>query len=278
MAVVNLKQELWMATIVTLLEKASTAMATSNTNIVRGKGADTYHIIGTAEVTTQDTPAVGTAITYSEVSDTNTDFLHNLDKTFGIVIPDRDKLESMSGWEALYSQRGGYQLRNDFDVAALGDHATWTDATGVPTTVGTDASGIPDFYSSIAEQLDSADLPPEGRYVIVNPNVIQATRLWLAAKGTVLGDQVSINGFVTRIFGMDVLMSRNLTTVTTTVHGRAGVYGEGVAANVLGVQEIEMLRDKDEWNSYIRGRLIAGYKTYAAARVFDVSFEDQVLA
>jgi len=277
MAVVNLKQELWAATIVTLLEKTSTIVGVSNRDIIETDGADTYRIVGIGEVTTQDTPAVGTAITYSQVTDTNQSFTHNVDKTFGIIIPDRDVLESMEGWEALYSQRGGYQLRNEFDAAALGDFINWSSTTGVPTTVGADASGIPDFFSSLAENMDSADLPGGGRYIIVNPSMVQALRIWFADKGTDIGDDVSVNGAVANVFGIDVFMSRNLTNLTGIDQGLAGVKGQGIAINVLTPDLIETLRDKDGWENYVRGRLIAGYKTYQSDRVFRVAHGDNVL-
>jgi len=283
MAIQYAQQELWANTIVELLKKSLRAVAVANTNVVQTATGDKMHIVGMSDVTVADTPAVGTALTYAQATDTDTEFTYNVDKAFAINAPDKDVRQTSINWQQMYAQRGAYKLAEAVDAAVFSDHASWTTnsyETGTTEwTLGTDGSGVPTLFSSLNKQMNDLNLPSVGRYVVLPSNGIQAIELYLGSKGTQLGDVASSNGYKGKLHGLDVYHSNNLTSATSVTHGLAGVAGDGIAyGQQINPQDIEVMRDKDEFSNFIRGRVLAGYKVYNGARCIDVNLADTLLA
>ncbi len=282
MAIDAQKQELWSATISELLKKSLRAAAIANTNVVNTSTGDKMHIVGMSDVAVASTPAVGSALTYAEATDSDTEFTYNVDQYFAINAPDKDIRQTTINWQQIYAQRGAYKLAEAVDAAVFSDHASWTTdsyETGTTEwTLGTAGAQVPELFASINAQMNDLNMASEGRYIVLPTNGIQAIELYLGSKGTQLGDVVSTNGYKGKLHGLNVYHSNNLTSATSVTHGLAGVAGDGIAyGQQINPSDIEMLRDKDEFSNFIRGRVLAGYKVYEGARCIDVNLADALL-
>lgn len=271
------KPEVWAQSIVDNIRLNSVAVALSNRNVVANKSGDKFHILGLNATSTQ-TQADGTDITYSEVTGTDTEFTYNLKKANGVLIYDTDAVQTDVNFQNAVIDDMGYQLTQDYDSAVLGDYATWT-SYGTDEVVGTDAAGIPDLCADIALQMDEAGMRQDGRFLTVTPKLRKAFNIYMASRNTPLGDSVAQNGFIGSACGLQLYLSNNITTETGTSHCLAGVMGRGIATSEqIQPSSVEILRDKDAFADYLRSRLLAGYKTYKAAEVFNVNIAEEPLA
>jgi hypothetical protein len=282
MGMANIKSELWASDIIALLEDSLIGAAVGNRNIVKTDQGDTMHIVGAGEVTTSDY-VQGVAITYSDPTDTDTSFTYNIDKNFAIIAHDKDVKQAAVAWQGLYASRGAHKLKDAIDESIFADHASWGlnnfETGSTDWQVGADGGQMNRLFASVAAQLDTANAAQQGRYMVLPSIGIQALRLHLGAKATELGDQVSNSGLVGRFLGFDVFHSNNLTTVSTTVHGMAGVTGDGFAyGQQIDPDDIEAMRDVDQFATYIRGRALAGHKVYRAGILVDINLNTNLLA
>ncbi len=280
MSFTTFNKEVWATSIQGLLENASVANAVANRNVVPNDAGDKFHILGISDVSVA-AYTQGSGLTYNDPTGTDVEFTFNIDNVVPLVAYDKDVQQSSVDWQMLYADRAGHKLRDAFDAAVFADYASAADLNdGVDAfTVGTDASGVPAMFARIAKILNEANLPQEGRYVVIDPAMKEAIDIWASSKGSSFGDQVSINGFAGNLFGLNVYVSNNLTTATSVVHGLAGVRGWGLAtADLINPEDVEVIRDKDEYANFIRTRHVAGHKIYKATEIFDLQVADAPLA
>jgi hypothetical protein len=282
MGMTNAKQELWAKTMIALLKTKLVAEAICNPSVVLNAATSKFHIIGAGEVTVTNYDE-DTDISYQDPSDTDTEFTFNLDKYFGVMVKDTDVNQTEISWESIYADRGAYGCVKALDASVFADHAAAgldNYETGTtPWQLGSAGADVPALFASVGAQLDAADAPQEGRYIVLPPAGIQAIRLYGASKNSSFGDQVLMNGMVGNFMGFSVFMSNNLTTVTTTIHGLAGVARENVAWKMqIDPSSIEQIRAQGRFANLIRGRIRAGHKVYRAGTLIDVNLNTTLLA
>jgi len=248
---------------------------------IAAKG-DKLHIIGAGDVTTAAYPETAD-ISYADPTDTDTELEINIDRYFGIKVEDKDRLQANVSWEQIYSSRGGYKLRDDIDTLLLAEYANAAldsyESSTTPWQLGVAGADVPAFFAALSKQLDDVDAPGAGRFVILPSIGIQAIRLYVAGRNTSWGDQVAQNGKVGNLLGFDIYMSRNCAVVNTTVHGLAGVKGMNIAyAQQINPGSIESLRLEGRFATGVRGRVLAGIKTYRPGTLIDVNLNTTLLA
>ena len=279
MSFTTFNKEVWATSIQGLLENASVANSIANRNVVPSDVGDKFHILGISDVSVADYTQGG-GLTYNDPTGTDVEFTFNIDKVVPLIAYDKDVKQASTDWQMMYADRAGYKLRDAFDAAVFADYASATALNdGVDGfTVGSDAAGVPAMFARIAKTMNEANLPQQGRYVVIDPAMKEAIDIWASSKGSQFGDQVSINGFAGNLFGLGVYVSNNLTTATNTVHGLAGATGWGLAtADLIGSEDVEVLRDPAEYANYIRTRLVAGHKIYKSTEIFDLQVADAPL-
>lgn len=282
MGMTNIKQELWASQIVALLKTKLVAEAICNPNVVPNANGDKCHIVGAAEVTVTDYDE-DTDINYQDPTDTDTEFTFNVDKYFGILVKDKDRLQTTINWEPIYADRGAYGLMKALDASVFADYASAGldsyESGSTPWQLGTAGADVPNLFAALHKQLDDADAPFEGRYIVLPSIGIQAVRLYASGKATQWGDKMLANGLVDRFQGMEVYASNNLTTASSVIHGLCGVKGDGIAWKMeIDPDSIETLRAESRFATLVRGRCLAGHKVYRSGTVIDVNLNSSLLA
>jgi len=283
MAMTNIIPEIWAKTILALLEKSLVAARIANRTIageVAVKG-DQLHIIGAGAVATGDYGASAN-ITYETVSDAVNTLTVNLDKYFAFKVEDSEKRQANVPWQQIYAERGTYELRDDIDTLLFAEYASAgldSYETGTtPWQLGAAGADVPTLMAALAKQLNDADAPQEGRFFAMPTICLQAFQLYFASRSTNLGDTVLANGALGRAFGFDLFVSRNVGG-STTLHGLAGVYGHSIAyAQQVNPSSIEELRAEGRFASLVRGRVLAGIKTFRSGTSIDVNLNSTLLA
>lgn len=282
MGMVNIKSEIWAQQIVALLETRLVAEGICNKNVVPGDNGAMCHIVGAGEVTVSAYDS-SVDIEYQDPSDSDTEFIYNVDEHFGLMVHDKDVKQAAISWQDLYASRGAYGLIKALDASVFADHASAGldsyESSTTPWQLGTAGADVPNLFAAITKQLNDADAPQDGRYIVLPSIGIQAMQLYLAGKSTSFGDQMLANGQVGNFMGFAVHMSNNLTTVATTIHALAGIKGDGIAWQVqIDPNDIESLRAEGRFATLIRGRVLAGHKVYRPGIVVDVNLNTSLLA
>lgn len=283
MAMTYIVPELWAQEIIRQLEKSLVGAAIANRGIagaIETKG-DILWIIAAGEVATGDYPDTDN-ITYEAPSDTGTYLTVNIDKYFAFKVEDKEKKQANVSWQQIYAERGGHNLRDDIDALILAEYANATlDSYETGTTawaLGTAGADVPALMAALTKQLNDAKAPQEGRYFVMPSICMQAFQLYFSSRATNLGDQVLANGFVGRAFGFDLYMSLNCAG-TTTLHGLAGAKQHSIAyAQQIDPTSVEELRLEGRMASGIRGRVLAGIKTFRPATLINVNLNATLLA
>jgi len=282
MGMTNIKSEIWAQQIIALLATRLVAEGICNPHVVPSANGDKCHIVGAGEVTVDDYDS-SEDIEYQDPDDTDTEFTYNVDKKFALMVHDKDIKQAAISWQELYASRGAYGLIKALDASVFADHASAGldsyESSSTPWQLGAAGADVPNLFAALAKQLNDADAPQEGRYIVLPPIGIQAMQLYLTGKSTDFGNQVLLNGQIGRFMGFDVHMSNNLTTAATTIHALAGVKGDGIAWKVqIDPNDIESLRSEGRFATLIRGRVLAGHKVYRSGIVVDVNLNTTLLA
>ena len=284
MAMANVIPELWSTTIVSLLSEKMTAAGIANTTIASSLNTqgDQFHIPLAAEVSTAAYTEASTTITYADPSDTVSTLTIDQDQYFALKMSDEEILQAGANWQTVYAERGANRLMDDMDAQVYGLYTSAGldsfETGSTAWTLGTDGSQFPELIASLHQQLDNANAPSQGRYVVLPANGIQAYRLHVAARATALGDEVTRNGTVGSFMGMDIIHSNNLTSSGGTTHGLCGVRSDNIALAVqVSPNNIESLRLEGKFGNGVRGRIKWGSVVYRTGTLIDVNLDDTLL-
>jgi len=226
-----------------------------------GKKGDTIHIPkptrGTASAKAASTQVTLIAATESEVS-----VSINKHYEYSRLIEDITDVQAQPSLRQFYTQDAGYALAKqvDDDLFALGkslgdsDGADWVhsnsfyiDGANGLAAYAVDTVAATDLFTDLAfrdavQQLDDADVPMDGRFIVVPPSV----------RNTIMGidrynssdfvDGRSVmNGQIGSLYGVDVYVSSNCPVIETAAQNTAG--GD-VKAAIFGHQDAFVLAEQ----------------------------------
>jgi len=284
MATMNVVPEVWAREIIEQLPlyTALGGLANIVTGEINRKG-DQLHIIGADAVSVAQYPASDN-ITYAAAADSDNTLLIDTDYYGAVKIEDDTARQAPMDIMPIYARDIARKLAEQWEAdglaaayAAAGINSFETGTTD--WQLGTAGADVPAMLTGINKQLDDNGAPRAGRYIILPTIAIQALTLYAASKATNFGDQSSLNGYVGRMFGFDVYTSNKCPVVSTTVHGVAGVKGDGIAGAVaIPASEIEEIRLEGRFASGIRSRALYGWKVYRPAVLVDVNLNTTLLA
>ena len=257
--------EIWSAKLNTMLEKDCVMLQCVNRNYegeIKNQG-DKVKIITPAEVAIS---TLGTnAITYSELTPSSMDLVIDQKKFFAFKINDVAQVQSNADIMEAHLTNAKNAIEEVQDAYLLSMHAN-VDENNI---VGSDASPIALSKTTIYEQfvklamkLKDANAVKAGKrpWVVINPLVesylLQSTE-FIGANN--VADETLREGAIGRIAGMDVLVSTNLTAISSKYYILAGTNDAITFASQLA--KIESLRDKDSFSDLVRGLYLYGAKT-----------------
>lgn len=257
--------EIWSQKLNQMLEKNCVMLQCVNRNWegdIKNQG-DTVKIITPAEVSvstlTTDT------ITYSSLTPTSKDLVIDQKKFFAFKIDDVAKVQSNTNIMEAHLNNATKAIEEVQDSYLLGLH------TDVPSanTVGSEETPVSLSKTTIYEQFVKLALALKNSnavhagvrpWVVINPEIesylLQSTEFISAYN---VADETLREGSIGRIAGMDVLVSTNLTAVSSKYYVLAGTNEAITFASQLA--KIESLRDKDSFSDLVRGLYLYGAKT-----------------
>lgn len=179
----------------------------------------------------------------------------------------------------------GYQLGDFWDKQIMGEYANaGLDSYATGTTdwqiTNATAANLPALMGSLKRQLKVANAPAGTCYFIAPPEIEEAITLYFGSKGPAsqYSDAYASNAnYAGKFFGVELFISNNCETETSSTHGLAGVMGTSIAlAN--DVITDETLRLEGRIANGTRILSIGGTKTYRPEISIDVNLNEVVIA
>lgn len=215
------------------------------------KRGDSYRIPGVGSITIGD--YAGTDITVQDIADVNVDIPIDQAKYFAFYLDKVDNYESAMNVLPMYVDRGAYGLASSVDNYIA--QSIVAEATAV--TGGTiDATNVLDWVASIKVAMDTANVPQEGRWLVVPPNVAGAIAKTNIETASTTLEQARLTGFVQRYLGFDIFMSNNLVDGTVGKEAVAGV--PSAYQFIQSISDIEFMDAEKRFASLSKGLLVYG--------------------
>lgn len=192
-------------------------------------------------------PGSVTALTYTKntgfssatvETPTDTNDYMNIDQTVGFhfYVDDVNRIQGAIDPLGPYGQEAAYTVADTIDQAIMAQHANVHANNIEYPAAALTTSNIYTEFNTLFRKMTDSKVPLANRFAIVSPRVLEIINAYLAARGTMLGDNIVQNGFVGRFAGFDILLSHNV--VATTNAGTSGGSGSKVVHRCLaGVQE-----------------------------------------
>lgn len=256
--------EIWSQKLNTMLAKNCVMLQCVNRNYegeIKNQG-DSVKIITPAAVSISTVS--DSAITYSELQPSETDLVIDQKKFFAFKINDVAQAQANQSIMEAHLQNAKKAIEEVQDSYLLGQHA-YVDAANIlggTTAVTLNKDTIYENFVKLALKLKNADAVSNSQkpWVVINPNIesylLQSPEFISAYN---VADSTLREGAIGRIAGMDVLVSTNLTAVSSKYYVLAGTNEAITFASQLS--KIESLRDKDSFSDLVRGLYLYGAKT-----------------
>jgi hypothetical protein len=266
-AITNFIPEIWSAQLLSSLKKtlvfAGPSTVNRNYEGEIANAGDTVRITSISRPTIADYTKNVTAITPENLTDAQRSLVVDQCKYFAFEIDDVDMRQSVSGG-ALMSEaasEAAYGLADVVDLYVAGLYTGADAANKISTTSVTTAALAVTGLVNLKVKLDNANVPQQGRYVIVPPwylgLLLQSdTFVRVDASGS---SEALRNGSVGRAFGFDVFVSNNVTNVTGDDYlVSAGYPGAITFANQIN--KVEAYRPESAFSDAIKGLSLYGAK------------------
>ena len=178
-------------------------------------------------------------------------------KYFNFLVDDIDKAQQKPKIMGDAMQEAGYALA---DVADTFIGSFVSDATHTVTQAALDSANVYDTLAEVGENLDGANVPRAGRFIVIPPFFHTAMVLAeiLTTAGSVDAGEAYRNGYVGKVLGFDVWVSNKLTTTTTVTHAMAGT--RRAISYAEQILSIEPYRPEDRFADAVKGLHVYGGK------------------
>jgi len=181
------------------------------------KKGDRVHRPYRSELTPQDYTR-GTAFSVQDIETTDEYLVVDQAKVIPFYVDDLDELQSSYKDTNEFADDCAVKLGNLIDAAVLAEVLnadSVVDEAAFGGTVGngiTATSGnIQKIFSTADKKLNRLNIPNEGRFATISPDLKQVLLDYLAGKESQMGDEVGLNGKIGRYYNFDVRLSNNLT-------------------------------------------------------------------
>lgn len=222
MAITNFIPEIWSAQLLGSLKKATVfagpGVANRNYEGEISQAGDTVKITSISRPTVATYTKNSTSISPENLTDAQRSLLIDQSKYFAFEIDDVDLRQSANGGALMQEAavEAAYALADTTDQYIAGLYTGVDSANAISTTSITTAALAITNLINLKVKLDNANVPQQGRYVIVPPwyhGLLLGSDVFIRvdASGTDTGLR---NGVVGRAFGFDICVSNNCVNVT----------------------------------------------------------------
>jgi len=192
----------------------------------------------------------GTPISYDGIDGSYIDVVVDQSKYWALKAEDINQLQSAPAFLDGATKNACYALRDTVDAYSA-EIITAGAGTKLYETAAWASQDYVSLFTELAMNLDELNVPRSNRWVVVPPFVVKGLAEAVIKAG-MPNEKPIAEGFVTRIAGLDVLMSNNLVTETNgDTRIIAGVREAGT--HILQLTKTEALRDKDSFSDLVRG-------------------------
>ena len=218
-----------------------------------------YKIPGVGAITVGD--YTGADITVQDLSATDVSLSVDQAKYFAFYLDKVDSEQAAKDVLPVYVDKASYELANTLDTyvaSTLATNAGLTN-TGMGTAVSAvaiDETTVLDWAGEIKEALDTANVPQEGRYLVVPPYVAAAIAKTNIEKSSTTLESARMKGWVNEYLGMNIFMSNNLPLNSTKTTCVAGV--QTAADLVLSVNDLMFMDAEKRFASLSKGLSVYG--------------------
>lgn len=274
MAVTSFIPEVWSARLIHALDKSHVATNLVNRNYegeIRQAG-DTVHIHSLTNPTIRSYTA-GTNITVEDLTTTDAALVINQAKYFAFAVQDADKVQAAGDLIDAAMSRAAYALADAADAYLLGVMASGAasgNIIGGTSAVALTASNVYEYIVKLRTVLDKANVPTEGRGVVVPPEVyallLQDSRFTAAAN---VAESTLRAGEVGRVAGFTVYESNNCPVATVSSTSVTSIVATVATATTYAEQinNTEAMRQEGQFADLIRGLHLYGAKVTDANQV-----------
>ena len=233
--------ELWSDEIVAAYKKNLVLANLVNKMPMKGKKGDTLHIPkptrGSASAKAASTQVTLQAATETEVTVT-------VDKhyEYSRLIEDITEVQALASLRKFYTDDAGYALAKqvDDDLFTLAksfgngngtsyatNNAFYIDATSGLSTYAADTVTTADVFTdagfrALIQELDDADVPMDGRFLVVPPSAVNTIRgIDRYVSSDFVSGQPVVNGKIGTLYGIDIFVSTNCPVVEAAADNTA---------------------------------------------------------
>ena len=269
MAIDNFTPEIWSNEILHNLNKAHVYAQDGVTNRdyegeISG-GGDKVKINSIGRVTLKTYTKNGTIAAPDTLTDAQRELVIDQQKYFNFEVDDIDKAQNKPKVMAEAMGEAAYSVRDAEDTFVAGLHTGADSANligndGTPETIAA-ATDYYEFLVQLGVLLDEADIPSEGRTVIVPPWYHGGLQLdtRFVGVGSAASDAALRNGMIGQAAGFDILKSNNVpNTAGDAWKVQASVRMARSFADQ--VASIEAFRPQDSFSDAVKGLHVYGAK------------------
>lgn len=267
MAITNFIPEVWVADLLSSLKKSLVFGAPGVANRdYEGEIADSGD---TVKITSISRPTIGTytknstTITAETLTDAQRSLLIDQSKYFAFEVDDIDLRQSKNGGALMTeaATEAAYGLADVADQYIAGLYTGVDAGNAISTTSVTSAALAVTGLINLKVKLDSANVPTQGRYVIVPPwyhGLLLGSDLFVRVDASG-NDQGLRNGVVGRAFGFDVMVSNNCINVTGDDYIVQAGY-PGAVSFAEQIVKVEAYRPESAFSDALKGLHVYGAK------------------
>ncbi|MEU9777439.1 P22 phage major capsid protein family protein [Streptomyces sp. NPDC047968] len=268
MAITRFKPQIWSARLLVAWRKKLVYAGPGIVN--RDYEGDISEAGDVVKITSISDPTIGdyvpnvTVITPEELTDAQRNLVIDQSKYWAFKVDDVDKRQAKGNVMTEAMSRAAYRLADTTDQYVAGLYTGVASANNLGTiavAAGTPTAAYDSVLVPLSVALDDADVPTEGRYVVVPPwfhgRLLRDDRFIRAdAAGTTDGLR---NGMVGRAAGFDILKSNNTPNPT----GDDNVIQAGVPGAISFAEQInktEAYRPESGFADAVKGLALYGAK------------------
>jgi len=267
MAVSNFQPEIWSAQLLSSLKKslvfAGPGVVNRNYEGDIANSGDTVRITSISRPTVASYVKDSTTISPETLTDAQRSLLIDQAKYFAFEVDDVDLRQVASGGALLdeAAMEAGYALADTADQYVAGLYVGVDSGNAISTTSITSAALAATGLVNLKVTLDQANVPQQGRYVIVPPwyhGLLLQSDLFVRVDASGTAEALR-NGVVGRAFGFDVLLSNNCVNVTGDDYIVQAGY-PGALSFAEQITKVEAYRPESAFSDAIKGLHLYGAK------------------